>query len=125
MKSAVDVEDADVQRMVEESVEHAFEDLAARRWVEASLSAKEVLAATRKGFADCGADLSDNQREQIEAALAAVEAVLATIDPKTGAGDAQKLKGATVALDAVTQPLAELMMDRAMEGWLRKKGMIE
>ena len=125
MKSAVDVEDADVQRMVEESVEHAFEDLAARRWIEASLSAKEVLAATRKGLADCGNDLSDNQREQIEAALAAVAAVLAAVDPKTGAGDAQKLKGATGALDAVTQPLAELMMDRAMEGWLRKKGMIE
>src|SRR5213592_4030293 len=30
MKSAVDVEDADVQKMVEESVEHAFSDLKAR-----------------------------------------------------------------------------------------------
>ena len=125
MKSAVDVEDADVQRMVEESVEHAFEDLAARRWIEASLSAKETLAATRKGLAECGGELSDNQRGQIETALAAVEAVLAGVDPKTGSGDAQKLKSATVALDAVTQPLAELMMDRAMEGWLRKKGMIQ
>jgi molecular chaperone DnaK len=125
MKSAVDVEDADVQRMVEESVEHAFEDLAARRWVEASLSAKEVLAATRKGFADCGGELSGNQQEQIEAAMVALEGVLASVDPKTGAGDAQKLKNASSALDAATQPLAELMMDRAMEGWLRKKGMIK
>src|SRR5204863_10135181 len=33
MKSAVDVDDAAVQRMVEESVEHALEDLAAGRWV--------------------------------------------------------------------------------------------
>ena len=125
MKSAVDVEDADVQRMVEESVEHAFEDMAARQWVEASLSAKEVLAATRKGLADCGSELTENQREQIEERLAAVETVLAAIDPKTSAGDAQKLKSATGALDAVTQPLAELLMDRAMEGWLRKKGMIQ
>ena len=39
MKSAVDVDDAAVQKMVEESVEHAFEDLAARRWIEARLKA--------------------------------------------------------------------------------------
>src|SRR5258706_6043264 len=42
MKSAVDVDDAEVQRMVEESVEHAFEDLAARRWIEAKLRAHEA-----------------------------------------------------------------------------------
>ncbi len=34
MKSAVDVDDTAVQQMVEESVEHAFDDLAARRWIE-------------------------------------------------------------------------------------------
>ena len=47
MKSAVDVADAAVQQMVEESVEHAFTDLAARRWIEAKLKANEVLTATR------------------------------------------------------------------------------
>ena len=40
MKSAVDVDDAAVQQMVEESVEHAFDDLAVRRWVEAKLKAQ-------------------------------------------------------------------------------------
>jgi molecular chaperone DnaK len=124
MKSAVDVEDADVQRMVEESVEHAFEDLAARRWIEAALSAKEALAATRKGLAECGGELSGGQQEQIEAAMAAVEAALGEAETKGGTGDAQKLRSASGALDAATQPLAELMMDRAMEGWLRKKGII-
>ena len=49
MKSAVDVDDAAVQKMVEESVEHAFEDLAARRWIEARLKAGELISATRKG----------------------------------------------------------------------------
>jgi molecular chaperone DnaK len=124
MKSAVDVEDADVQRMVEESVEHAFEDMGARRWIEASLSAKEALAATRKGLAECGEELNAGQREQIEAATVAVEAVLREGEARGGTGDAQKLKGASAALDAATQPLAEMMMDRAMEGWLRKKGLI-
>ncbi len=40
MKSAVDVDDTAVQQMVEESVAHAFEDLAARRWIEAKLRAQ-------------------------------------------------------------------------------------
>ena len=32
IQSAVDVSDDRVQEMVEESVEHAFEDMDARRW---------------------------------------------------------------------------------------------
>ena len=52
MKSAVDVDDAAVQKMVEESVEHAFDDLAARRWIEAKLKANETLAATKNALAD-------------------------------------------------------------------------
>ena len=50
MKSAVDVDDAAVQQMVEESVEHAFEDLAARRWIEAKLKAKQICGV---GFRFC------------------------------------------------------------------------
>src|SRR5207249_231968 len=46
IESAVDVDDAAVQQMVEESVEHAFEDMAARRWVEAKLKANELISAT-------------------------------------------------------------------------------
>src|SRR5437879_13462760 len=57
MKSAVDVDDAAVQKMVEASVEHAFEDLAARRWVEARLKAEALIAATRKGLADLACEL--------------------------------------------------------------------
>ncbi len=47
--SAVDVDDAKVQKMVEESVEHAFEDMAARRWIETKLRAQETGAAMFPG----------------------------------------------------------------------------
>src|SRR6185312_2694694 len=57
MKSAVDVEDTAVQRMVDESVEHAFEDLSARRWIEGKLKATQLTDATRKGLEDCGNEL--------------------------------------------------------------------
>ena len=62
MKSAVDVDDAAVQQMVEESVEHAFDDLAARRWIEAKLRATETLAATRKALADCAGEMETGYR---------------------------------------------------------------
>ena len=125
MKSAVDVDDAAVQQMVEESVEHAFDDLAARRWVEAKLKAQETLTATRKAIADVGGEIEGDYREQIEAAARAVETVLTTENPETGAGDLKQLQTAVAALDEITKPLAELLMDKAMEAMLRKRGLIQ
>ncbi|HEX7858689.1 MAG TPA: Hsp70 family protein [Verrucomicrobiae bacterium] len=124
MKSAVDVNDADVQRMVEESVEHAFDDLASRRWIEAKLKAQETVKATRNGLAQYGAEISDEQRSAIEEALANVEAIVASEDLAAQSGDLQKLKATHAALDDSTRPLAELMMDKAMEAMLRKRGLI-
>ena len=123
MKSAVDVNDEDVLRMVEESVEHAFEDLAARRWIEAKLKAQETVKATKHGLAQCGEEIEPTQKAEIEAAIQRIEAVLATQNG-TGAGDLNQLKTAHAELDAATKPLADLMMDKAMEAMLRKRGLI-
>ncbi len=125
MRSAVDVSDADVQKMIEESVEHAFDDLQARQWIEAKLRAGETLTATRKGLASHGSELDAAVRSRIEEALAAVEAALETEDPRTRTGDVPRLKAANQALDEATRPLADLMMDRAMEEMLRKQGLIQ
>jgi len=125
IKSAVDVDDAAVQKMVEESVEHAFQDLAARRWVEAKLKAKELIAATRKGLADCAAELDADYRKQVETALACVEKVVAAEDPEAKTVDAKELEAACAGLDEVTKPLAETLMDQAMEALLRKRGLIQ
>jgi molecular chaperone DnaK len=125
MKSAVDVDDAAVQRMVEESVEHAFEDLAVRRWVEAKLKARDTLAATKNALVQSAGEMAAEERGNIEAAAAAVESVLASENPQTGAGDLKALLAAVAALDEITRPLAELLMDRAMEAMLRKRGLIQ
>jgi len=124
MTSAVDVDDAAVQRMVEESVEHAFEDLRARRWIEGRLRAEAVLQATEKGLCEVGGDLPVETRAAIEEQLARVKGALEAVDPATQTGDPQKLKDTVAALDAATLPLAELMMEKAMEAALRKRGMI-
>src|SRR5205807_2568341 len=70
MKSAVDVADSEVEKMVEQSVEHAFEDMKARQWIENKIRAQEIIAATRKGLAACGPELDAVGKEQIQAALA-------------------------------------------------------
>src|SRR5579872_2268092 len=124
IKSAVDVDDAEVQRMVEESVEHAFDDMAARRWIEATLRARETLSATRKGLADCASEIEAGYRGQILAALRAVESALATENAETKTGDTGRLQQASAALDEATKPLADFMMDKAMEAVLRKRGLI-
>jgi molecular chaperone DnaK len=124
MKSAVDVDDADVQKMVEESVEHFFDDTRARQWVEAKLRAIETVAATRSGLTECADELDPSYKAQIEQAVASVESVLSTEDPKSGAGDPAKLKIATASLDETTRPLADLLMDKAAEAMLRQRGVI-
>jgi len=124
MKSAVDVDDVAVQQMVEESVEHAFEDLAARRWVEAKLKADELVAATVKGLTEASDELDAGCRERIERTLANLKLALADVPPGTEAGDTKKLQRAMTELDEATKPLADLLMDKAMEALLRKRGAI-
>jgi molecular chaperone DnaK len=122
IKSAVDVDDAAVTQMVEESVAHAFDDLATRRWVEQKLKAQEVLVATTKGLAAGAGELAEAYRAQVLEAVRAVEAALAT---ETGAtGDLKRLQTACAALDEATKPLADLLMDKAMEAMLRRRGAI-
>jgi len=124
MKSAVDVDDTAVQQMVEESVEHAFADLAVRRWTETKLRATETLAATRKALADCASELDANNRGRIEAAALGVEEALNTENSASSSGDLKRLEPALAALDEVTRPLADLLMDKAMEIMLKKRGLI-
>ena len=125
MKSAVNVDDAAVQQMVEESVEHAFEDMKARQWIETKLRAEETVLAARKGLAQCPGELDPAYQQQVEQALAEVQAALAAEAPDTKTGDLKRLKAAQAALDEATRPLADLLMDRAMAEMLRKRGLIQ
>ena len=125
LKSAVDVDDTAVQKMVEESVEHAFDDLAARRWIEAKLKAGELINATRKALIECRGEVEEEYQKEIQTALARVESagLFGTEDAKPG--DLKELQSACAALDEMTRPMAEALMDKAMEALLRKRGAIE
>ncbi|HTR43663.1 MAG TPA: molecular chaperone DnaK [Pseudomonadales bacterium] len=125
MKSAVDVDDSAVQQMVEESVAHAFEDLAARRWIEARLKANETLAATKNALAACANEMEADYRQKVEAATNEVEKALSVDDSQAGAGELKQLQAAIAALDEITKPLADFLMDKAMETLLKKRGLIQ
>jgi molecular chaperone DnaK (HSP70) len=120
----VDVDDTAVQQMVAESVVHAVDDLAARRWVEAKLKAAETLTATRKAIAEVGGELEEEYRANIEAAARDVESALAT-EQAGEAGDLKQLQVSVAVLDEATKPLADFLMDKAMETVLRRRGLIQ
>jgi molecular chaperone DnaK len=107
MTSAVDVSDEAVEKMLEESLEHAFEDMNDRVFTEAKLKADEMLPAVRVALEQVGAELSADERAKIQRQVEATEAALAT-------GAATPLKKAVAALDEATQHLAALLVEKAM-----------
>lgn len=108
MRSAVDVSDEAVEKMLGDSLEHAFEDMNARIFTEARLKAEEMLPSVALALEQVGHALSPQEQALIAQARAEVEAALAE-------GGAQRLKSATAALDEATQRLATLLIETALE----------
>ena len=117
LKSAVDVRDEDVEKMVAESVEYAFDDLAQRQWIETKRKSGDMLTATRKALAQVGDRIVAEEVKEIEQLMLNVEKALES-------ENVSELKAANAALDQGTQALADYVMDLAMEEQLRKKGML-
>ena len=53
-----------------------------------------------------------------------VESALAT-ENTGGSGDLRRLQASVSALDEATKPLADFLMDKAMETMLRRRGLIQ
>lgn len=110
--AAVDVDDAAVEAMVGESVEHAFTDMAERVFTEAKMKADELLPAVEMVVSQ-GLVL-ENERVEIEAATAAVRSAIA-------GGAANPLKSAVQRLDAATEALAARLVEQAMDDALDRR----
>jgi molecular chaperone DnaK len=91
--------------MLEDSLEHAFEDMAARVWTEAKMKAEEMIPAVEAAMALVGGDLDEHEQSEIGVAQVAVRVAL-----EAGRGEA--LKAAVQKLDEATQRLATLMVLR-------------
>lgn len=112
--SAVDVSDEAVEKMIGESIEHAFDDMSERVFTEAKLKAQEMLPTVRKALALAGDALPAEDRAAIEQHIREVESALES-------GEAPRLKRATAVLDEGTQHLAAILVERAMEQARKRK----
>lgn len=112
--AAVDVSDESVEKMVSESVEHAFTDMSKRVFTEAKLKAEELLPAVEVAMQQVGNLLSDKDKDNI---IDSKENVLASLQTQ----DAKALKQAVQSLDKQTEYLATLLIEKAMEDALLKK----
>ncbi len=109
--AAVNVDDEAVERMVSESVEHAFTDMSERVFTEARLKAEELLPAVESVLSQ-GLAMPE-ERETIESAVSAVREALAT-------GAANPLKAAVQRLDQATEALAARLVEQAMDEALER-----
>ena len=97
----------DIERMLLDSYEHAEEDIAARQLRERIVEAERVLTATQKAYDKDGALLDEDERAELEGAMAALREAIAK-------GDRQHIHLRTEGLDAASLPLAERRMNRAV-----------
>jgi molecular chaperone DnaK len=108
MASAVEVSDEAVEKMLEDALENAMDDMNARAFTEARLKAEEMLPSLEKALALAGGRLEEFERKHIETCAAEVRRLL-------DGGAAPPLKRAVAALDEATQTLAAHLMEQALQ----------
>lgn len=116
LQSAVDVDDREVEKMVRESVDHAFEDMEARRFIEAAQKAERVMASTRSALKLLASRLEPAEVARIEADLRVLEEAL---QGKV----AEPVRNAIRQLDESTARLADLLMEEVVDKALGDKRM--
>lgn len=117
--TAIDVEDERVEQMIAESVEFAFEDMNERVWTEARMKAEELLPAVDTALAQLEGAVSEEESAAVLQYAAEVRGLLGAPEH-----DARALKAATQLLDDATQSLAVMLIDRAMEESLARRGLV-
>ena len=116
--TAIDVDDERVEKMIAESVDYAFEDMNERIWTEAKLKAEELLPAVEVALEQLGDSVTAEEAATIRQQAAAVREILDAPEHNASA-----LKKANQALDEATQNLAVLLIDKAMEEALARRGL--
>jgi len=107
IKSAVDVSDEAVEAMLSDSLEHAFEDVNERIWTETRIKSEEMLAAVDSALQLIGDCIDASEKSLIQARADQVRTALQ-------ARELPRLKQANDALDAATQGLAAMIIEKAV-----------
>jgi molecular chaperone DnaK len=111
--------DTEVERMLEESIEYAEQDFAERQLIEARAEAEVILNATAKALASASvAQLEPEERRRIDASVAALKEAAAGDDYK-------RIRARIDDLNQATMQLAELVMNSALSNALEGRRLAE
>ncbi|WP_224246412.1 Fe-S protein assembly chaperone HscA [Hyalangium gracile] len=99
--------DEEIERMLLDSIDHAEEDIQLRQVREQRVEAERVLTDAAKQLGEHGALLQDGERAAIEAAMERVREL-------AKGEDSHALKQAIHALDEVSRPFVERVMNQAI-----------
>jgi molecular chaperone DnaK len=112
VKPSYGLTDDQIEGMLEASIDHAEEDVAARLLIEARNDADALLRATRKALVDHPVD--EPERPAIDAAIASLQAAMQETDYN-------RIRDLTDELNKVTTPLAQRIMDTSIKAALERK----
>jgi len=111
--------DADIERMLEESIEYAEQDFAERQLIEARTESEAILTATLKAMANPkAASLSEPERVKVEQTVAALQESVKGTDYKL-------IRKKIDELNHATEHLAEILMNTAVQAALEGKKLAE
>jgi molecular chaperone HscA len=108
VKPSYGLADADIERMLRDSFEHAKEDVHARALAENRVEGERLIEATRAAMAQDGALLSAEERQ-------AIQAVIDVLQAKLKGTDHRAIKQATEALNRATDEFAARRMDEGIK----------
>jgi molecular chaperone DnaK len=112
VKPSYGLSDEDIERMLEESIDHAEEDVAARLLIGARNDANALLRATARALE--GASLAEEER-------AAITAAIVRLETATRGTDYNRIRELTDELNQATTPLAQRIMDASIKEALERK----
>ena len=111
MQSAVEVSDEAVEKMLSDSLDHAFEDMDERAFAEACLKADEMLPAVETALQRLGGEVAPEERKTI---AGLVRQILVAKETRS----LSNLRTALNELDRITEPLAARLVEAIMQGRL-------
>ena len=113
------INDSEIERMLEESIEYAEQDFAERQVIEARTESETILTATAKALASPQSEgLSVDERTKIDSTVAALKESVAGSDYKF-------IRKRIDELNHATEHLAELLMNSAVSTALEGRKLAE
>ncbi len=113
------INDSEIERMLEESIEYAEQDFAERQVIEARTESEAILTATAKALANPqAAGLPSEERAKIDASVVALQESVAGSDYKL-------IRKRIDELNHATEHLAEVLMNSAVSSALEGRKLAE